>query len=327
MNQRVLTPGLLLTILLLSLAIMMGGATFLPVAPAIKTGLALTTAPVALPAGVWNSVAGIAGTIALCGILFLINKRYSLLKTGQPLWFFMTLPILSTLLPASTSFNSSQVVMGVILIAVIALYESYKLRNATRNIFFAASCLSIVSFWQYGVIFFIPAIIASLFAVHVARFKEIIALLMGLAAPYWIVIGFGMVHNPDYYRDFAIPRLHPLPVEGLQTDIFPLAVTVGIMMLTALLLTLYNGIKLYAGNSRIRNFNNVINLLGLSAAIAMVVDTANYRAYCGVFAMWVAIQFGNLFTLWSLRYPKYLMWTILLLLTGASLSQILYLNT
>ena len=325
MNQRVLTPGLLISILLLSLLMMIGGAALLPCPQPQPTGLCRLASPVALPPGAQNAIIGILSTIGLCSVLFLINKRYGLLKTGQPFWFSFTLPVLSALLPASVFFNSSPVVMGVMLIALMALYESYKSNNATRNIFFAASCMAIGSFWQYSFILFIPAMVASLFAMHIARLREFMALLLGLLAPYWIVLGFATPFYPDFYLQFSFPHFSSLLISGLPTDIFPLAVTVGIMMLTALLLTLYNGIKLYAGNSRIRNFNNVVNLLGITASIGLIVDTGNFRAYCGIFAMWVALQLGNLFTLWGLRYPKFLIRMILLLLFGAAVAQILYL--
>ena len=84
----------------------------------------------------------------------------------------------------------------------------------------------------------------------------------------------------------------------------------GMLLTISLLLALNNGMKLYAGNAQIRSYNNVINIFGLTAVLGMLFDIDNITAYTGVFNLWVALQFGNLFTLWHLHKAIWLFWII-----------------
>ena len=128
----------------------------------------------------------------------------------------------------------------------------------------------------------------------------------GLIAVYWVLLGFGIVGIYDFHR----PHLSTIFTTGVSREMFAVAVWSGVALLTALILSLYNGIKLYAGNSQIRGYNNVVNIFGLTAAVAAMCDIDNMTAYLGVFNIWVALQFANLFTLHTLHRPHWIFWLI-----------------
>ncbi len=321
MNQRLLTPRTLIAVIFLSLGMWIAASIVPHTLSAENFGLCLSSPNHWVQPGAWSATLNLMSIIIICVSVFLLNKRYNFLRSGQPLWSFFTLPILCSMMPVSGGFNSMAIVTFGLLIICTSLFESYKSRNATRNIFFAATWIGIGSMLQYSFILFLPAMILSMFAVDVARFKEFIALLMGLLAPYWIVIGLGLLP----LSNFNLPEITPIFQYSLPPRLFPFALACGISFFFGIILSLYNGLKLYAGNSKIRNFNYVINFFGLTAGIGLIIDTSNFRAYCGIFAIWIAIQFGNLFTLGQFRRPRILYWLIFSLIILSAVGQSAYL--
>lgn len=320
-NQRVLTPGAITVVLILSMLMWIGASSVSGPLPDSRLGLCVPSPNLWVSPGSWSAALNALLIACVCLTVFLINKRYNLLHSDRPYWSLLALAFICSLLPAAGAFNSMPIVAGGFLIVVVPLFESYRSRNATRNIFFAATWIGIGSMMQQAFILLIPAFIASMFAMGVARLREFMAFMMGLAAPYWIAFGFGWL-SP---QDFRLPVPSTIFSSPLRPEFFPTAVGCGIMMLCSFLLSLYNAMKLYAGNSRIRNFNNVINLFGLASAIGLLMDPDNFRAYCGIFSVWTALQLANLFTLWPLRRPKFLLWTIVSLIFISAAVQFAYL--
>ncbi|MDE6011101.1 MAG: hypothetical protein K2F87_06640 [Muribaculaceae bacterium] len=254
----------------------------------------------------WAEAINVA-VIALCAPLaYLINKTFSLLKSPQPVWALFYLPLTCCNLQVSGQLTATAITLPVTLILFTVLFSSYRAVNATQPIFFCATCISVGSMFQQAFIPFIIALFISGIVMNIMRIKELLALGLGLLAPYWVLIGFGVIglgqfHAPHFSTVFTSvigPRLTPV-------------LTGGTMLLTvALLLALNNGMKLYAGNAQIRSYNNVVNVFGLTAVVAMLFDIDNINAYVGVFNLWVALQFGNLFTLWHLHKAIWIFWLI-----------------
>lgn len=235
--------------------------------------------------------------LILSATLYFINKRYGLLKSGQPLWASIFFPLTCSNLLVSARFTSAPLIMAITLIVMISILESYKLKNATRNLFFAASSLAIGSMFDRAfLIFTVPVMLAAI-VIKIFRFREVLAILAGFAAPYWIGIGLGLI-SPD---DFRFLPLVSVISSRPDLPLFIMLIGLGILLLSGLILTLNNGIRLYAGNSRIRRFTNVVNLFGIAATIGLVLDFDNYAAYIGIINMWIALQIANLFSIWNLR--------------------------
>lgn len=321
MNRTILTPATIITVVLLSILMWIGGSVVSDLFPDGNFGICFPSPNLWVATGSWSSALNALLIILICITLFLTNKRYNLLKSGLPVWALFALPIIFSMLPVGGTFTSMPIVTWGALLTIIPLFDSYRAGNATRNVFFAATWIGIGSMMEYAMLIFLPALIVGLFCMHIARLKELIAVILGVITPYWIVVGLGLV-GPE---DFHIPQIQPIFSAGLNPRLFPFSLSCGILMLTSALLTLYNGMKLYAGNSRVRNYNEVINLFGLSAVLGLLIDTDNYRAYCGVFAIWAALQFANLFTLSQFPRQRFVYVIILLLIAGSATSQFLYL--
>lgn len=246
-------------------------------------------------------------------LLLFCNKHFNFVAgTG------MVLPMVYAVLECSNPFLtsglcSSTVIMAVNFICLWVLFSTYGKPNATQDYFLIATLLSLGSMVQYGFIPFIAVYIAGGIVLKSLRFKEAMAMLLGLVAPYWVGIGLGLL--PLY--SFRLPYLSNL-FQGLAgtPDFLVMLLGLAIIFVVSALLSLNNAVKLWAGNSRIRRLNNAINIMGYVSALCMLVDFNNMMAYAGTLALWASVQTANLFALYRIRRPALLLWIMSLFPTG-----------
>ncbi len=239
--------------------------------------------------------------VGISVILYSFNKTYNFINSPD-----MVLPAAFIIMTASCPWvsgmlNSSMLLAIVNLICMFVLFGRFKSENATQQVFVVATLLSIGSMFQYAFVFMVPVFILICLLLKCFRFKEFMAMLMGLAAPYWIGLGFGILKFDEFY----LPTLTNL-FNGFTTgeDLFIGLLNVGLTALLALMLALNCAVKLYAGNSQRRLYNNALNILGLGCVACICCDFNNLTTYLVTLYMIAAVQIANLFALWNIRNSK-----------------------
>lgn len=261
----------------------------------------------------WNislPLSWIINTLIVVGvapILLFFNKKFNFVQGGGvalPAAFLVLIcgnPLITRYFCASTlllAFNA---------IALWMLSETYEKRNATQDYFVIATLISIGSMLQYA---FLPMIVVYIVGgvfLKSLRIKETIAFIFGLAAPYWIGIGMGIIAPQDFHLPHFVNIFCYL---GQTSDMAAMLISTGLIFLACTILSLNNAVHLYAGNSKIRRINNVINTLGYVSALCMVVDFNNLTTYVGSLYVWMAVQVGNLFALHRVQRPYLLLWIL-----------------
>lgn len=310
----------MICIILLCLALAAFGAACELIYPALPPqsqnfGIALPSPNLWNLIPVWGEVLNVTliGLSALT--IYLVNKQFSLIRTDQPLGAAFFLPLMIANLAVSSRLSAAPLISLLCLFILASLFNSYRKRNATRSLFFIASCLSLGSLFEYAMIPFIIASLFGAFFMDALRFKEFLALGLGLISPYWVLIGLGIV-NP---LNLNIPL--PVTIFSATPDpyTFTLLALITILTLAGVFLTLYNGFIIYAGNTRVHRCALTINTFGLTAAAAMWFDISNILAYFGVFYIWISFQLANLFTLRELPRNVLTFWFIQLVILASAL--------
>lgn len=194
--------------------------------------------------------------------------------------------------------TSSIILAACNLACLTILFFCYRQQNATQEIFVVATILSLGSMIQYAFILMIPAYIIVAILMKCFRFKEFLALLMGLAAPYWVGIGLGIIP----LGNFAMPTLSNLFTGDAATlELFIVMVNIGVTAVASCLLGLNNLVKLYAGNPKRRLLNLAAATVGIFCLLGIIFDYTNMTAYMGTIYMIGAVQLANLFALWHIR--------------------------
>ena len=238
---------------------------------------------------------------------FLLNKRHSFVKGAEGIFPTSTAILLASD-PVNTSYFGTPVIMLIVnIVCLDIMMKSYRSHNATTTMFAVATYLSLGSMVQYAFLPFMLVYPLMAIMTKVMRFKEMVAYLMGLVAPYWVALGFGVIS----FADFRIPGfLAGIPADagGLMLFIY---ISIGILALLGLLMTLNNAMLIYSGNLRVRTFNNMINLLGTACLICMLADFDNFMAYTSTFCFAVAVQIANFFAIRNIRRSSVWFWSLL----------------
>ncbi len=250
-----------------------------------------------IPVWSWGINTAILGLLA-AGTYFL-NHHYNFIRSTEPV-----LPAMFLILTASNPWiterlTSSTLICMVNLISLAILFSCYRERNSTQQIFIIATLFSIGSMFQYAFIPYLAAYVAGALVMKTFRFRELIAMGMGLVAPYWIGIGLGLI-DISWFR---LPELtNLLDVFDERADLFMMILSVGLAIFFGMLLALNNAMKLYAGNSRVNALNLTVNFVGIVSAVCVIIDFTNMLAYLTTLYFTVATQIANLCALWKFRH-------------------------
>lgn len=229
---------------------------------------------------------------------FLLNRHYNFIRSTQPV-----VPAVFLVMTASNPWicdhlSTSALVCAVNVINLAILFGCYRQRNTTQQMFIIATMVSVGSMTEYAFIpFLIPYIVGAI-VMKAFRIKEFLAMGMGLIAPYWVGVGFGLI-DLNWFR---LPEFTDLFNGSADApELFVLLMSLAVAALIGLLLGLNNSIKLYAGNSRVNALNLSISLVGVVSILCIIIDFSNMTAYIATLYFTVAVQIANLCALWHIR--------------------------
>ncbi len=235
-------------------------------------------------------------------LAFLFNKKHSFVRSTEAVLPTAMAVILASN-PVNTSYLGTPVVMLIVnLICLDIMMKAYDSENATNSMFAVATYLSVGSMVQYAFLALIIVYPIMAIMTKVLRVKEIVAYVMGLVAPYWVALGFGLIS----FSDFKMPQFLVNIPNADGNYLLMVFISLCTLALVGLIMTLNNAMLIYAGNMRVRTFNNMINLLGFSCGIFMLADFDNFGAYASTFCFAVSVQISNFFAM--RRIPQSPIW-------------------
>lgn len=252
-------------------------------------------------------IANIAVIALMAVVLSLSNRRFNFIKSTG-----LLPPAIFALLCGTDPFvtiglSSSTLLCVVALLCIVVLMGVYKSSNATQESFAAATFVSLGSMCDASCIVMVPACLAILSVMKVLRVRETIAYILGLAAPFWVVLGMGIVAPesfsielpPNPFTSFAVPEGNmALLVSAVFTGIVTLSLSLNIMM------------RLYAGNPRQMALNAAVQTIGFVAIAGMILDFKGFDGYLTTLYLCAAVQLANIFAIYHMRRPRVLLFFI-----------------
>lgn len=231
--------------------------------------------------------------------LYLLNKEFNFVRGSDTVLTGTFLVMASSNAWITEGLSSSLIMALANLICLLILFGCYRKKNSTQEIFVIATILSIGSMIQYAFIFMMPAYLLGAMLLKCFNFKSFIAFLMGIAAPYWIAVGLGIIPL-DRFRMPTFTNMF----DGFATttDLFFGMANIAFTVLLGLMIGLNNSVRLYAGNTQRRLYNMVLNVIGLFAVGFMLIDFTNMVVYMATIYMITAVQLANMFSLRNVQY-------------------------
>lgn len=247
------------------------------------------------PAG-WaiNLLIVVAVTVAL----YFANKKYTFVPGSDTVLtgMFMVMVASNSWMSGMLTTSGMMALANVTCLSV--LFGCYRKRNATQELFAIATILSLGCMIQYAFAFMIPVYIIGAIMLKCFSFKALIAFLLGLAAPFWVGVGLGLI-PPEAFRMPAITSIFDSTAS--KSDLFFGLINVAVTVVLGFILALNNAVRLYAGNTQRRLYNAVINLLGFVSVACMAADFNNMLVYLDTIYLITAVQLANLFALWDVN--------------------------
>ena len=290
--SRIAFGGIAVALLILTLVM------FPPIAVSGDTGICLPSPPQwQLP----RFIGWLADTLLILLSAFVIasaNKRYNFIPETVPV-LPLALLILVACNPIVTSFLSTSTLLLLCnALALFIIISTYEERNATREFFIVATLPAIGAMTQYAFLVMIPVYIGGGLLMKSFRFREFVAFIFGLVAPYWIAVGLGVIS----LSSFQLPDSLIILSRGVVgNDIFMSLIAAGIMVVAGFIFSLYNGVRLFSRNSRLRCMHMTFNLMGYVCVLAVIFDFTNFVAYFGTIALWLAVEMAIMLHLYAIR--------------------------
>lgn len=232
-------------------------------------------------------------------VMAMANKKYNFIpETRQALPAAMAFLLACNSIPTA-ALSTSTLLLLCNALCLFILLSTYEEPNATREFFIMGTLPAIGAMVQYGFLWMIPVYAGGGLLMKSFRLREFIAFIFGLLAPYWIAVGLGLV-SPAAFR---LPDVLTVFNGGaVESDIFITVLTAGIMAFLGFIFSLYNGVRLFSRNSRLRCMHMAINVMGYVAVLAVIFDFNNFVAYIGTIALWLALELATLLHLYNVRH-------------------------
>lgn len=219
-----------------------------------------------------------------------INRRFNFIPSTSiiyaSLFFFMAVgsPVLAN------GLNTSTLLLIANLAAMQLLFGEYGRSNpAPEPLFVLGTIFSIGSMVHYSFLFFIVVYACVAVLLKVMQIRQIVALIIGVIAPYWILLGTGLVPVQSLHIPTpGVVWMSELP--GIEM-LWPI-LTVGLTAFWGLMVALRNAFTLFSASTAIRAYNYALSLPALTCVVLLLIDWENFMVYYLPLSMFVALQAG-----------------------------------
>lgn len=255
-------------------------------------GVGFPSANMWIPFGPASAIASIAANAAVAVLIIYINRTFNILRSLTAL-VATTFLAMQTAVPSELAcFNDGTVLAIVMLACSMLLFSVYSNPDGQRRIFLVFCLIGAAAFSRAAYLLFVPVLLAGCAQMRVMSFRGLLAALLGLITPAWIIFGFGIV-TPSQIKVSDLLGEWALP--GTQAMVRVMVVAV-FTILSGAFFTVANILKILSYNSRVRAFNGFFSMLFIYTAILSVVNFSNLSFYLPLLNCMAAYQVGHFFT-------------------------------
>lgn len=238
-----------------------------------------------------SSLLNMAGNAAIVFMMWLINRTFNIIRSVS--WFFLGFfMIIQMSVPATmVNFGDGTILCMLMLCVMMLIYSIYMEPWQTKRIFLAFFILGSGALMQYAYMAYVPVLLAGCAQMRVLTFRTILAALVGIVTPTWILWGFGIADLGDFDLSIIMGNFASFS----RHDFIVMASTVGVTLIAGLIFGVTNLIKVYSYNARSRALNGLMALLSMATGALCIVDFANLPTYIPLLNCCVAFQTGIFF--------------------------------
>lgn len=216
------------------------------------------------------------GGIALATLMLIATvRRFALIPGTSLLYAVFTLAGIACLPWLDTKPCSSLIVLLVTIPCVWLLFSLYGSKNPSPGLAVLFSLLGWGSTIQSAFLLLMPIFLLGALFVGILRLRTLLAAMLGVLTPYWILLGTGAVSPADLH----MPSLSNIFVHPDPLSLLLIMLSQGLTAIAFLVPLCYNITSYTPSGQRQRGFISFINLLGIACLWFMIFDTADMLAY------------------------------------------------
>ncbi len=237
-------------------------------------------------------IAGVAALLATALFMQLTNKSFNMLRSDTALPAALFSVFMLTLPSLAVSPGIGLLLAVVMTGSAYLLFSTYGDPSPRRRIFLLFAILSAFSLISQAFIFYLPILFLGCVQMRTFNLKTIVASLIGIITPPWILIGSQLVDFKDvWHLDFGAPSIE---YELTARSITQLSVS-AFFIIMGITFTCANLMKVYSYNAKTRSFNGYYTLLLLATIVLTAIDFNNLTNYLPLLMAMVAYQASHFF--------------------------------
>ena len=227
--------------------------------------------------------------LATGGILLALNKVFTFVRSMTHL-FVSAFFLLQLAHPSGLVSLNAGTLLGLMgAVTLMPLFASFQDSHAQRSIFLIFALVATGVMFHYGFLMLIPVYLLGFANMRVLDFKGMLAMLIGLVTPFWIVMGLGITSPSDAH----LPQwaLMERPQLTIQFGMALATSAIGLALMVMNLLTVVN----YRMQPRVYNISLMIMLV--MVIITLCLDYHDLAVFLPLLNLMVAVQMAQAYTL------------------------------
>ena len=230
------------------------------------------------------------GLILVTAVLMLmLNQRYNLLGTVSTLEATVFFAMCMATPDLLVQFSTGIVLCIVLMLCLFLLYDTYSNTRRNGNVYLIFLLLSGMTVTQYCYALFIPVFIIGLGQMRIMSFKSLLAALLGIVSPWWVMLGCGIVSVDD----IRFPELESLFASVGLNDTLHVFAAMAVTIVITVVSWGANFMRMLSYNAHKRAYAGSITLVTLFTIIITLADYPNVCAYPPILCMCAAYHFTN----------------------------------
>lgn len=251
--------------------------------------------------------------LATGGIMLALNKVFTFVRSMTRLFVSAFFLLMLSNPSGLVSFNAGTLLCLITAVTLMQLFASFQDSHAQRSIFLIFALIATGTMFHYGFLALVPVYLLGFANMRVLDFKGVLAMLIGLVTPFWIVLGLGIVSLSDAHLPqwFLMER----PVMTLQFGMTLATSILGVILMVMNLFTIMN----YRMQPRV--YNIFLMTMLVMVIIVLCFDYHDLAVFLPLLNLMVAVQLAQAHTLGASFHYRYV---LILLFTGICLAVAAY---
>lgn len=266
-----------------------------------------------------SAAANVSALLATGFIVLGVNKVFTFVRSMTRLvasaFFLLMLANPSALV----SFNAGTLICLLAAVTLLPLFASYQDRHSQRSIFLIFALLATGSMFRFGFVLLVPCFLLGFINMRVMGPRGVLAMLIGLFTPFWIVFGLGIASPTD----MTFPRFDTLWSMERVTQSAPLYVLAAAVTVLGIVLALMNLFTVLNYRQQPRVYNIFLMLMLLLVPIAMCLDDCEMAVFLPLLSLMVAVQIAQAHTLRKFAHRYVFILLLIAACVGAAAYQLL----